>query len=69
MNITYLLLFLADAEITESIKKVLGEKGIDSFIESTDFDDISIRKITQEIKYKKCKGEATSIEVLTVPNI
>ena len=59
----------ADAEITESIKKVLGEKGIDSFIESTDFDDISIRKITQEIKYKKCKGEATSIEVLTVPNI
>ena len=30
------------------MKKVLGDKGIDSFIESTDFDDISIRKITQE---------------------
>ena len=55
--------------ISESIKRVISEKNLDASVALVDFDDVSVRFITQEIKFKKCKGSATSIEILTVPNI
>ena len=45
------------------------KKNLDASVAPVDFDDVSVRFITQEIKFKKCKGSATSIEILTVPNI